>query len=209
MLTLFIKLIPIEGDVDMETNPYIMATGTVTSFDAENHTFAMTPNQYIVLTHSSLPFPINAHFANSESKKRWGSEGPKVTVGSTITFGGLLQRVVCERNINKKLERAEVEVASIAYFGTRGNLTASPARMFSEKNILNCKTKSFSLGLENQGSGLRRQWNWDSIRKSSLLSQPGQPSTSTSTGEKRKRSEELEEDNEIKREKTADNKDED
>ena len=119
----------------METNPYIMVTGTVTSFDAENHMFAMTPNQYIVLTHSSLPFPINAHFADCESKKRWGSEGPKVTMGSTITFGGLLQRVVCKQNINKKLECAEVEVSSIAYFGTCGNLSTSPARMFSKKKL--------------------------------------------------------------------------
>ena len=131
-LILFIKLIPIEGDVNMETNPYITVTGTVTSFNADDHTFTMTPHQYIVLTHSSLPFPIHAHFANWDSKKRWGPDGPKVTVGSTVTFGGLLERVTCEPNINKKLEFAEIEVASIAYFGTHGNLTA-PTRMFSEK----------------------------------------------------------------------------
>jgi hypothetical protein len=136
ILILFLKLIPIEGDVDMETTPYITVTGTVTSFNTDDHTFAMTPNQYIVLTHSSLPFPIHAHFANSDSKKRWGPDGPKVTVGSTISFGGLLERVVCERNINKRLELAEIEVANIAYFGTRANLTA-PIRMFSKMQILN------------------------------------------------------------------------
>jgi len=135
------KLIPIEGDVNMENNPYITVTGTVASFNADDHTFAMTPSQYIVLTHSSLPFPIHAHFANWDSKKRWGPDGPKVTVGSTITFGGLLERVVCERNINKRLELAEVEVTSIAYFGTRGNLTAPPLRMFSEIEIENYSTK--------------------------------------------------------------------
>jgi len=64
MLTLFIKLIPIEGDVDMETNPYITATGTVTSFDAENHTFAMTPNQYMG---RSLPCPLIPHGIHVES----------------------------------------------------------------------------------------------------------------------------------------------
>ena len=106
---LFIKFIPIEGDVNIEINPYITVTG-----DAEDHTFAMTPNQYIVLTHSSLPFPIHTHFANWDSKKRWGPEGPKVAVGSTITFGGLLERVICEWNINKRLKHAEIEVANIA-----------------------------------------------------------------------------------------------
>jgi len=129
ILILFMKLIPIEGDVNMETNPYITVTGTVASFNADDHTFTMTLNQYIVLTHSSLPFPIHAHFANWDSKKRWGPDGPKVTIGSTITFGGLLERVVCERNINKRLELAEIEVASIAYFGTRGNLAAPATRM--------------------------------------------------------------------------------
>ena len=64
ILILFMKLIPIEGDMNIETNPYIIMTGTVASFNADDHTFAMTPNQYIVLTHSSLPFPIHAHFAN-------------------------------------------------------------------------------------------------------------------------------------------------
>lgn len=78
----------------------------------------MMLNQYIVLTHLSLPFSIHAHFANWDSKKRWGPNGPKVTIGSTIAFGGLLERVVCEWNINKRLELAEIEVASIAYFGT-------------------------------------------------------------------------------------------
>ena len=133
-LILLMKLIPIEGDVNMENNPYISITGTVTSFDTDDHTFTMTPIQYIVLTHSSLPFPIHAHFANWDSKKRWGPGGPKVTVGSTITFGSLLGRVVCEHNINKRLELTEVKVASIAYFGTHGNLTA-PLHMFSESEI--------------------------------------------------------------------------
>lgn len=32
ILILFMKLIPIEGDVNMQTNPYITVTGTVTSF---------------------------------------------------------------------------------------------------------------------------------------------------------------------------------
>ena len=114
----------------METNPYITVTGTVTNFDVDDHTFTMTPSQYVVLTHSSLPFPIHAHFANWSSKKRWGPEGPKVTVGTTITFGGVLETVVRERNIDRKFEFAEIEVVSIAYFGTRSNLAVASSRMF-------------------------------------------------------------------------------
>lgn len=120
----------------METTPYITVTGTVSTFDPNDRTFTMTPSQYIVLTHSSLPFPIHAHFANWESTRRWGTDGPRVTIGTTITIGGLLQRVVRERNIDRRLEFAEVEVVTIAYFGTRTNLTTTPARMFLS-NIIN------------------------------------------------------------------------
>ena len=75
----------------METNPYITATGTVTKFDSGDHTFTMTPSQYVILTHTTSPFPIHAHFADSDSKKRWGAEGPRVAIGSSITLGGSLQ----------------------------------------------------------------------------------------------------------------------
>ena len=75
----------------MQTNPYITVTGNVSKFDIDNRSFTMTPTQYVVLTHSNLPFPIHAQFADSDSKKRWGADGPKVTVGTTITLGGTLQ----------------------------------------------------------------------------------------------------------------------
>ena len=120
----------------METNPFVTVTGTVTSFDADEHTFTVSPTQYIVLSRTSLPFPIHAHFANSSSTKRWGSEGPKVFVGSTVTFGGLLEKVVCERTLHKRLEYAQVEVHHIAYFGTPGNLTMTPPRMSYLYDIL-------------------------------------------------------------------------
>ena len=109
----FTKLIPLEGDIEMATNPYIFLTGTVSSFDTDEHTFTMTPSQYNVLSRTSLPFPIHAHFANSSLTKRWGAEGPRVTVGSTISFGGLLEKVVCERTTDKRLEYAQVEVSFI------------------------------------------------------------------------------------------------
>lgn len=130
-LTTFIQLIPFEDDaVDMETNPYVTVTGSVSKFNTEDRSFTMTPTQYIVLTHSTSPFPIHAHFADSNSKKRWGADGPKVAVGSTITLGGPLQRVVREHNINKPLQFAQVEVLNIAYLSTRANLPSSPTRMF-------------------------------------------------------------------------------
>ena len=123
----------------METNPFISVTGTITSFDADEHTFTMSPNQYIVLSRTSLPFPIYAHFANSSSTKRWGSQGPKVFVRSTITFGGLFEKVVCEQTTKKKLEYAQVEVHHIAYFGTQGNLTMASPHMSSPYNTLKKK----------------------------------------------------------------------
>ena len=115
----------------METNPYITITGNVNKFDHDNRTFTMTPTQYIVLTHSTSAFPVHAYFTDSNSKKRWGPEGPKVTVGSTVTLGGTLQRVRREHNIDRPLEFAEVEVSNIAYLGTRSNLPASPIRTSS------------------------------------------------------------------------------
>ena len=115
----------------METNPYITVTGCVTNFDKEHRSFTMTPTQYIILTHTTSPFPIHAHFADSDSKKRWGAEGPRATVGSTVTIGGSLQRVVRQHNIDKPLEFAQVEVANIAYIGSRGNLPTSQTRTFA------------------------------------------------------------------------------
>ena len=125
------KLIPFDGDANLETNPYITVTGCVSKFDSENRSFTMTPTQYIILTHSTSPFPIHADFADSTSKKRWGTEGPRVVVGSSITFGGFLQRVVREHNIDKPLQFAQVEVANIAYLGsTRSNFSTSQIRTY-------------------------------------------------------------------------------
>jgi len=119
------KLITIDGDVNMETNPYITVTGTVNQFNAEDRSFVMTPKQYVVLTHSYSVLPVHAHFGDWHSNKRWGADGPKVTVRTTITFGGFFQRVVRERTLDRTLEFIEVEVASIAYHGTCSNLTTN------------------------------------------------------------------------------------
>jgi len=105
----------------MKVNPYITVAGTIASFNAQDHTFTMTPTQYIGLIHGSSAFPIHAHFVDWESKKRWGSNGPKAAVGSTITFRGFLERVAREHDINKSLSFAEVEVMNIAYLSNQGN----------------------------------------------------------------------------------------
>jgi hypothetical protein len=126
----FTKLIPFDGDVNMQVNPFITITGNVSKFNASDRSFTMTPTQYIALTHSTSPLPIHAHFADSESKKRWGPDGPKVAVGSTITLGGSFQRVAREHNIDRSLEFVQVEVSNIAYLGTRGNLASSSMREF-------------------------------------------------------------------------------
>ena len=81
------QLIPfnLNGVANMKNNPHITVTGNVTSFDKNNHSFTMTPTPYAILTCANDPFPIHAHFADSTSKKRWGNEGPKAMIGSTIT----------------------------------------------------------------------------------------------------------------------------
>ena len=143
--------------------------------------------------------------ANSSSIKRWESEGPKVFVGSTITFGGLLEKVVCDHTTNKRLEYAqlEVKVDHITYFSTHSNLTMTPP----------CKSSSYSkkkhhqqsLQSKNSGSGLHKCWNWESLHRSSQLPQPS-PSSSSATYGMRKQSEDPDDmdENEIKHQITDD-----
>ena len=72
---------------------------------------------------TNYPFPIKAHFADSGSKKRWGNEGPKVVVGSTITIEGSLQHT------NERIfQFAQIEVTNITYLGS---IHANPQGSFS------------------------------------------------------------------------------
>ena len=87
----------------------------------------MTPTQNVNLTHSTSPLPIHAHFADSASKKRWGADGPKVAIGSNITLGGSLERIVRNHNIDRALQFAQIEVANIAYLGAQTALAPSPS----------------------------------------------------------------------------------
>ena len=71
--THFIKLIPFKDDIDMQTNPYITITGNVSHFDTDDRSFTISPSQYIILTHTTAPFPIHTHFADTNLKKKVGT----------------------------------------------------------------------------------------------------------------------------------------
>jgi hypothetical protein len=118
----------------MKTNPYITVTGNITKFNLEDRSFTMAPTQYIILTYTTSPFPIHAHFTDYTLKKRWGAEGSKVAVGSTITFRGSFKRVIRDHSIDSPLQFAQIEVTNITYLGTRSNLAPSPIRMLSFYN---------------------------------------------------------------------------
>ena len=107
----------------MEINPYITVTGTIAEFDTRD---TIMPNQYMVLTHSYSVLTIHGHFEDWHSNKRWGTDKPKVTVGTTITFGGFFERVVREYTLDRTFQFVQVEVTSIAYLGTCSNLANSP-----------------------------------------------------------------------------------
>ena len=171
------KLIPFEDDIDMQTNPYVMITSNVSQFNPDDRSFTLTPTQYIILTHTTSPFPIWAHFADTNSKKRWGTDGLKVAIGSTITLGGSLQQIVRERNIDRTFEFAQVEVTTIAYLITQSNLAGPPSH-----NTLNCIIyihSLFFISLEDQfGSPkTKKRWSWRDLQKPSLQSQPTLPPT--------------------------------
>ncbi len=94
----------------------------------------MAVSQYIGLQRVSSMLPIHAHFVES---KRWGDgKTPKVTAGSTVTFGGFIERIVREANVDRTLSFVEIEVANIAYLSNRANAPISPNSMllnFSEQ----------------------------------------------------------------------------
>ena len=196
------QLIPFDGDANMETNPHISITGTVTKFDMGDRSFTMTPTQYIPLTRVTSPFPIHAHFADSNSKKRWGTDGPKVATGSTVTLGGSLQRVVREHNIDRPLEFAQVEVTNIAYLGTtRGPATTSHTGMFT---VSQHKPPALIVlsQLENGSPKNRKRWNWNDLQKSSPDSHSF-ASSSQSKGKRKRDSNDSDDDEPAKREKTV------
>jgi hypothetical protein len=170
----------------MKTNPHITITGSVTKFDQEERSFTMNPTQYVILTHATAPFPIHANFADSGSRKRWGAEGPKVAIGSSVTIGGSLQRIVREHDIDRTFQFAQVEVANIAYLGTtRTNLPTSLTRTFLSSHLT--RHIIFYPKIDDGSPKNRKRWNWDDLQKASHDPHPSPGPSSTRSQGKRKR----------------------
>ena len=115
------KLKFIDGDVDEKTSPYIAVTDVVSSFQTSDHSFDMSPSQYTALTHTSSPLPIHGHFIES---KRWGEgKKPKLFNGSSVSFGGFVDRIHRERDLNRTLSQVEVEVLTVSFIPTQAGFT--------------------------------------------------------------------------------------
>jgi len=81
----------LDDDVDEKIRPYINVTSIVTDFDQDDHSFNMCPTQYTALARSTSPLPLHGYFVES---KKWGEgKKPRVSVGSTIAFGGFIDRI--------------------------------------------------------------------------------------------------------------------
>jgi len=79
----------------------------------------MSPSQYTALTHSATPFPIHGYFVES---KRWGEgKKPKLFLGSAITFGGIIDKIHRDRDIDRPISRVEIEVLTVCYITTQPN----------------------------------------------------------------------------------------
>ena len=126
----------------MKTNPHITITGNVNTFDINECSFTMTPTPYAILTRSNSPFPIKAHFADSGLKKRWGNDGPKVIVGSTITIEGSIQRVTRDHSNERIFQFAQIEVTNITYLGS---VHANPAGSTSSTTFSSYSSQMFNL----------------------------------------------------------------
>ena len=85
----------------------------------------MCPTQYIALPRTTSPLPLHGYFMES---KRWGDgKKPTLSLGSTIAFGGFIDRIRQEHNIDKAMLSMEIEIANIAYITNRQN---SPSRRY-------------------------------------------------------------------------------
>ena len=107
----------LDENVDEKIRPYINVTGVITDFDQTDHSFNMCPTQYIALPHTTSPLPLHGYFVES---KRWGEgKKPTLSIRSTIAFGGFVDRIRRERNVEKPISSMEIEIANIAYISNR------------------------------------------------------------------------------------------
>ena len=106
-------MILLDDDVDEKIRPYINVTSVITNIDQDDHSFNMCSTQYTALPHTSSPLPLHGYFMES---KRWGEgKGPKLSIASTIAFGGFINRIRQEQNLDKAVLSMEIEITNIAY----------------------------------------------------------------------------------------------
>jgi len=86
----------------------------------------MSPSQYIALPHTSSVLPLHGYFVES---KRWGEGGrPNISIGSTVTFGGLMHRIKRERDADSTVSSIEVEVLNVVYFNRSAPQTSANSK---------------------------------------------------------------------------------
>ncbi len=178
--------------MDVKTCPYITVTGVVNHFNDDDHSFTMSPNQYIALPRTSSPLPINGYFVES---KRWGDgKAPKILVGSTITFGGLLNRIKRNLDVDNSISSVEVEVLNVAYLSNCTTAPISPTRKPHFLFFVLYNKLYPSLGSSNRPTAPQTRWNYDdptprsSQHEQNVSSTSQQPSSSRPQA-KRKREE--------------------
>ena len=97
----------LDDDIDEKICPYINVTGI------DNHSFNMCPTQYTALPHTTSPLPLYAYFIES---KRWlESKKPRLSIASTITFGGFIAKIRWDQTIDKAILSMEIKITNIAY----------------------------------------------------------------------------------------------
>ena len=118
-LTHLLKIIFTDG-ANILRYPYIMATGTTTTYNSSGLTFSMTPFHYIGLLHAHAAFPISC-FIDPESNK-WKNKKPMPTLGSTISIGGFLVKV---KRDDERQPTFEIELDVIAYLARQSTKSDS------------------------------------------------------------------------------------
>lgn len=88
----------------------------------------MAPSQYIAVPHCSSTFPLHGYFVES---KRWGDrKTPKLFVGSTIAFGGFIDKIRQERDIDCTVAAVNIEVITIAFLPTHTTFQSNPSSQY-------------------------------------------------------------------------------
>jgi hypothetical protein len=90
--------------------------GSITRVTPNDNSFNISPSQYIALAHCSSNFPLHGFFLES---KRWGDKKtPKLFIGSTIAFGGFIDKIRRERDVDCTVAAIYIEVVTISFLST-------------------------------------------------------------------------------------------